>query len=71
MKKKQTIEEHREGLTELYMDQIQHRNDTVFMKCVLKEAVRRLKVENSSPKKIENWVVEQEKKSRKLKAFTV
>lgn len=71
MKKKITIEEHRNGLVELYMDQLQHKKDTVFMKCVLKEAIRRVHIENSDPKKIENWVVEQEKKTRSLKAFTV
>ena len=71
MKNKPTIEEHRQGLIDLYMNQLKYRNDTVFMKSVLKEAVRRLYTKDSSPNKIENWVVKSEKKSRSLTEFTV
>jgi macrodomain Ter protein organizer (MatP/YcbG family) len=63
---KTTIEEHRRGLIDLYMDQLQQKNDTVFMKCVLREAIRRLMIKNNDPKKIENWVVKHDKETIKF-----
>jgi len=59
-------DEWRQGLIDLYMDQLQHKSDTTFMKCVLMEAVRRLHAKNSNPKKIENWVVARDKETLKF-----
>ena len=66
MKKKITVKEHKEGLIDLYMDQLNHKSDTTFMKSVLFEAIRLLTFETTDPKKVENWVVQQDKKSISL-----
>jgi len=65
MKKKYTIEEHREGLTELYLNQLAYEDPPEYMMLVLKEAIRKLEV-GLDPKQIENWVVEVEKTWRKI-----
>ena len=62
MKKKPTIDEHRQGLIELYKDQLEHKTDTTFMEDVLKEAIRRLEL-NANPQRVENWVVKRDKES--------
>ena len=57
--------EHRNGLTNLYENQLE-KTDSLFMKMVLKEALRKLKESELPPKKIENWVVRLEKNWRNI-----
>lgn len=58
--KEKKIQEHREGLIEMY--NIQLINEQLpFMQEVLKQALRYLENTNVNPKKIENWVVKLEK----------
>lgn len=65
MKKKYSKEEHRQGLINLYYDQLENKQDTTFMKAVLNEAIRRLEL-GRDPKKVENWVVQQDKLTLKF-----
>jgi len=71
MKKKITVEEHRKGLIDLYKDQLEHNSDTTFMKAVLVKAIQLLERTYSAPKKIERWVVSQDKISMSLYAFSL
>lgn len=64
MKKRITTQEHREGLINLYEEQIV--SATSFMTCVLTSALYKLKNTDIKPKKIENWVVKLEKTYNKL-----
>jgi len=57
------------GLVELYQDQLRHREDSMFMKAVLRQAITFIHQKDSDPKKIESWVVKQEKLTRKFPAF--
>lgn len=54
---------HRKGLIELYNKQILY--ETKFMKLVLENAIHKLE-NKKNPKKVEDWVVDLEKKWRKL-----
>lgn len=60
--KKYSNEEHRQGLINLYNDQIT--DSDKFMKIVLEEAIRKLHESNIKPKKVEDWVVKLEKDFR-------
>ena len=68
-RKKVTVEFHREALVKLYQDQLSGRVDTQFMKAVLRQAIDFINQDNSDPKKVENWVVKQEKLTRTFPAF--
>ena len=58
---------HRQGLIELYEDQLQKKTESKFMIMVLIEAIRKLKESNSKPNKVESWIVDLEKLWRKTK----
>ena len=70
MIKKQSIEEHKKALIDLYRDQLENReSDTTFMKAVLVEAIRQLYFSWTDPQKIEDWVVQNEKNILSTKTF--
>ncbi len=70
MRKKQSIEEHKKALIDLYRDQLENReSDTTFMKAVLVEAIRQLYFSWTDPQKIEDWVVQNEKNILSTKTF--
>ena len=70
MRTKESIEEHKKSLTKLYMDQLEDNDrNTTFMKAVLSEAIRLLIFSWTDPKKIENWVVQNEKNIYSTKTF--
>jgi len=67
---KESIEQHKKELMNLYIDQLENRDsDTTFMKAVLAEAIRQLILSWTDPKKIENWVVKNEKAILTTKTF--
>jgi uncharacterized protein YciI len=59
---KNNSEEHREGLSQLYKEQLLEAGP--FMKAVLEKAILAL-VLGTKPTRVENWVVKMEKEMRK------
>jgi len=63
---KAKTEEHRLFLVELYEDDLRKEYETTFMKEVLKQALRYLKMDKPpDPRKIERWVVGLERSFRR------
>lgn len=67
---KESIDKHKEELIKLYMDQLEDDDrNTTFMKAVLNEAIRQCLLSWTDPKKIEDWVVKNEKAIYTTKTF--
>lgn len=62
LKSTEPNKEHTERLIKLYESQL--KDSSSFMKIVLTEAIRKLKVGHLDPERVENWVVKLEKDFR-------